>query len=419
MCGGLPLALQITAALLKADPTLRVAELADELAIESQRLEALKYDPAGLSVVAAFELSYRRLEKIPAKMFRLLPVNPGPDVSTAAAAVLMDMPEAKARKILAILAQAHMIEAAPGMEGRWQMHDLVRLYARQKSSDCAAEDGRERTLDLLLAYYLGITVNADNRLKSRPGKPETQLFATRSEALDWLDAERRNLAAVTTVSGSRTRDKIALMMCINLGEYLSWRRRWDDLLAMSTVSLELARRFGDLAREGITLINQGSSLYHMRRLNEALTVLHDAVTIFRRIGDRSRLAGALSNLGVVQRDANQFGQSVSTLYQALVIYREVGEEHGEAEALSNLGRVLAREGQTDAAIAVFYDAVAIFRRIGDRYSEGKVLDNLGGVLGEAGRISEAIPVLRTAESILRESGDMYSHGAALMTWAAR
>jgi hypothetical protein len=38
--------------------------------------------------VAAFELSYQRLDEISALVFRALPLNPGPDVSAAAAAVL-------------------------------------------------------------------------------------------------------------------------------------------------------------------------------------------------------------------------------------------------------------------------------------------------------------------------------------------
>ena len=41
ICGGLPLALQITAALLKADPSRTVGDLADELGDEVRRLEAL------------------------------------------------------------------------------------------------------------------------------------------------------------------------------------------------------------------------------------------------------------------------------------------------------------------------------------------------------------------------------------------
>ena len=92
VCGGLPLALRITAALLAADPTLTVAELADQLADEISRLQTLSYDDGGgtsaPSVAAAFDLSYRHLDEAAARLFRLLAVNPGPDVSTAAAAAL-------------------------------------------------------------------------------------------------------------------------------------------------------------------------------------------------------------------------------------------------------------------------------------------------------------------------------------------
>jgi hypothetical protein len=91
VCGALPLALQITAALLVADPALTAAELADQMADEVRRLETLRYDDGGgvsaPSVAAAFDLSYRQLDEDAARMFRLLPACPGPDVSTAAAAL--------------------------------------------------------------------------------------------------------------------------------------------------------------------------------------------------------------------------------------------------------------------------------------------------------------------------------------------
>ena len=117
ICGGLPLALQITAALLKADPSRTVSDMADELADEVRRLEALRYDDGGgtsaPSVAAAFELSYRQLYEVAARVFRLLPVNPGPDVSTDVAAILAGQPVGEARQVLAGLVRAHLLEAAP------------------------------------------------------------------------------------------------------------------------------------------------------------------------------------------------------------------------------------------------------------------------------------------------------------------
>ena len=73
VCGGLPLALRITAALLAADPALTVGELADQLADEVGRLAALRYDDGGgtsaPSVAAAFDLSYRQLDQPAARLF--------------------------------------------------------------------------------------------------------------------------------------------------------------------------------------------------------------------------------------------------------------------------------------------------------------------------------------------------------------
>ncbi|MFJ5936104.1 AAA family ATPase [Streptomyces sp. NPDC093071] len=90
-CGRLPLALTIAAALLTDDPGLPITALADDLADARTRLKRLQHedgDGRSLAVRAAFDLSYRRLKPQEARLFRLLSLNPGPDLSTKAAAVL-------------------------------------------------------------------------------------------------------------------------------------------------------------------------------------------------------------------------------------------------------------------------------------------------------------------------------------------
>jgi hypothetical protein len=194
VCGGLPLALQIAAALLKADPILTAAALANELSVESLRLKQLTYNdgrgPGGLSVAAAFELSYNRLDDQAARVFRLLPVCPSPDASTAAVGVLADLLVAEARRVLASLTQAHLVEASPGSPGRWRMHDLLRLYAQRLSDANAEADRREPARDRLLSWYLGTAVAAGHHLRGLPTATIARtLFEGRSEALEWLDAE--------------------------------------------------------------------------------------------------------------------------------------------------------------------------------------------------------------------------------------
>jgi hypothetical protein len=240
-CGGLPLALQITAALLKADLTLSAGELAEEIAVESARLERLAYDDGSkhgaLSVRAAFDLSYWRLDDTSARLFRLLPVNPGPDVCSASAAVLADLPLARVRRMLAGLARAHLVEGAPGASGRWRMHDLVRLYAQELSDEDEDADGREQARDRLLGYYLTTADAADNHLRALPGMQAPADFSGPNDALDWLDAERLNLVAAVSMATDTGRYEAALRLPLVMATYFDWRRRFDDLLATTTFAV--------------------------------------------------------------------------------------------------------------------------------------------------------------------------------------
>jgi hypothetical protein len=159
ICGGLPLALHIAGAILKSAPALSADELADELE-ESRGVAALRYDDDGhsrnaLSVEAAFDLSYHRLDEVSARVFRLISISPSDDVSTEAAAILANMSPGPTRKVLRDLAKAHLIEGAVGTGDRWRMHDLVRLYAQRLSEDNAEADDREQAVRRLIQYGEG------------------------------------------------------------------------------------------------------------------------------------------------------------------------------------------------------------------------------------------------------------------------
>jgi hypothetical protein len=171
ICGDLPLALQIAGAQLTADPALSVSVLVNELSVEQARLERLQYDDGSTaavpSVASAFELSYRRLDANAARLFRLLPVNPGPDISTAAAAALANLPTMEVRGILASLARAHLLEPVPGLDGRWQLQELLRLYAQQLSDADADADERDEARARLLRYYMDTAYD----LSTRSGSP--------------------------------------------------------------------------------------------------------------------------------------------------------------------------------------------------------------------------------------------------------
>ena len=154
-------------------------------------------------------------------MFRLLPVNPGPDVSTAAAAVLADLPAGEVRAVLARLVRAHLVEAAAGAAGRWRMHDLLRLYAQPAV--------RRRTPRLMGGSRPGTGCSAttwtwheaaDDHLRALPGTPVPAEFTGRDDALAWLDAERPSLVAAVTMAADTGRDQVAMRLAAQPGRVL-------------------------------------------------------------------------------------------------------------------------------------------------------------------------------------------------------
>ncbi len=417
ICGGLPLALRITAALLTADPACTVNELADELADEMLRLEALRYDDGGgssaPSVAAAFELSYQQLEETTARVFRVLPVNPGPDLSTTAAGVLADLPAGKARRALGQLSRAHLLEAAAGTADRWRMHDLLHLYARNLSDAHADADGREQARDRLLRYYLETARAAARHLRALPGTPVPAAFTSRDSAFAWLDAERPNLVAAVTMAASTGRDQIAMELPLSLSDSLAWRRRFDEWLATTTVSRDAARRLGERGNEALALSNLGVLLRQVRRFEEAITSHQDALAIYREIGDRRGEGAALSNLGLALREVRRFEEAFTSHQDAVAIYREIGDRDGLGTALNSLGMTLVKVRRFNETIAAHQECLSICREIGDRYGEGVALNNLGAALGAVRRFNEAITAHQDAAAIYREAGHRKGEGKAL------
>jgi tetratricopeptide (TPR) repeat protein len=358
LCGGLPLALQITAALLAADPVLTAVELAGRLDDEAHRLDTLRYDVGSgssvPSVAAAFELSYRQLGEDAARLFRLLPAAPGPDVSSAALAELADWPAERARDVIRRLARAHLLEPVGGGRDRWRMHDLLRAYAGQLPS--ATADEREQAFGRVLAWYLRYAAAADQHMRALAGEPVPAEFVSRDAALDWLDAERPGLIAAVTMAAGTGRHQEAVRLALSMSEYLERRRRFDDLMTVLAISRDAARRQGD----------------------------------------RATVAAALSNLGGALRAARRSEEAISAYQDSAAIYRETKNQHGEGTSLNNLGLALEEVGRFEEAVSAHQDAAAISRKIGDRHAEGIALTNLDSALQKLRQVESTKAALQQA-----------------------
>jgi len=349
--------------------------------------------------------AYNRLPATSARVFRLLPVYPGPDVSAAAVAALAGLPVNESHGALTCLTRTQMVEAVPGSGGRWRIRDLARPLAQRLSDPLAADDGHEQARNRLLDYYLIATEAADDRLRGLPPIPVQQEFTDRKGALAWLDAERASLIAVVQMAADTGRDHAAKSLPLLLAHYLGFRSRFDDLLALSRIGLDAARRLGDRAAESDALTNLGLALYGLHRHEDAVVVQQDAAGIFHETGDHHGQAHALNNLGLALHGLHRNEEAVAAHRNAAAIYRETGDHHGEGNALNNLGLALRALQQFDDAAAAHRGAAAIYRETGDRHSIAMALGNLGNVLRELGRYEEAVAAYQEAADIFRETGD--------------
>ena len=152
LCARLPLALAIAAARAAARPRFTLAELAAELRDAQPGLDALGADDPAVDARAVFSWSYHALTPPAARLFRLLSLAPGPDITAPAAASLAALPLPQARRLLDDLATAHLLtEHAPR---RYACHDLLRAYARELADSHDDTDTRDAAARRLLDHYL-------------------------------------------------------------------------------------------------------------------------------------------------------------------------------------------------------------------------------------------------------------------------
>ncbi|MEU6277187.1 tetratricopeptide repeat protein [Streptomyces populi] len=404
LCAGLPLALCISAGLLAEFPTRPVADLASDLEVEHRRLGGLALDDR--AVRASFDLSYRLLDEDRARLFRLLPLNPGPDISTEAAAFLGDLNQYETKQTLLALARAHLIWPAADW-GRWRMHDLVRLYAEDVGD---RHDGsRQQALNRLLEYYRATSEDADKHLRVQP---VSDRFPDAGAALTWLNSERVNLIRVVPLAISTGHAHTAIALSTALAHYLTRWRHFHDAITTAERAFTAARQLGDHHSEGIALNNRGNALREVRRFEEAIDALTKAVAAFHETDDHHREGKALANLGATLQQMLRLEEAIDAHTKAVAAFREADDHHGEGAVLNNLGVALREVRRFEEAIDAHTKAVAALRDADDRQAEGMALVSFSNTLQEIGQFEEAIGISEKAVAVFRDLGDRHRESSA-------
>jgi DNA-binding SARP family transcriptional activator len=421
LCCRLPLALRVAAELAARRLDVGLAELAGELADEQRRLDLLDADGDPRTAVrAVFSWSCRHLGTDGVRAFRLLGLHPGPDFDPYAAAALTGTSLERAVRLLDVLAQAHLIQRA-GL-GRYGMHDLLRIYARELAAGQDSEQDRREALTSLLDHYLHTIAAAtdtmfpgesDRRarvpLPGTPGPAVTSMAAARA----WLDAERATLTAIAAHAATSGWPAHATRLAATLFRYLETGGYYPEIAATQEHARRAAREAGDRAAEAEAL--RGLIVIDLRqgRYQVAADRLQQSLAVYRETGDVAREAGALGNLGIAGFLQGRYQRATSHLQQSLSAYRETGDRTGQARQLNNLSLIELRLGNYQQAGEHLDEAVAICRETGDRADEAYALSNLGVLSLRLEHYQQAGEQLGQALAACRETGNRDCEAYAL------
>jgi tetratricopeptide (TPR) repeat protein len=421
-CCGLPLALRITAELAASRSGSSLADLAAELADEQSRLDLLDAgaDP-GTSVRAVFSWSYRHLDLDAARVFRLIALHPGSSIDGYCAAALTGLTVDRSRQILDQLARVQLLQ--PGGPGRYLMHDLVRVYARELAAAQDSADERGTAVACLVGYYLAAAAVAMDALypaeshrrpaitTSAPSLPPIR--GNPSAARAWADQERAALVAITrTAMDHGLYPQVAWLSAI-LFRYLDAGGYYQEAAVIHDCARQAAADTGDAAAEAGALISLGLAETWQGRYQEATDHLNAALLLCERTGDLQGQARALHNLGLGCIQHGHYEEAASYLTRALALYRRQGDRTGEVRALHNLSLIDARQGRYEQAIGRRQQALELSRQIGDRNGEAHQLAGIADIHQRRGHYGEAAATLDQALALYRQTGDRQGEARAL------
>lgn len=361
LCGRLPLAVAMAAARLRSRPAWALSDLVRR--IDGNRIAGLEHGQR--SPWPVFELSYRSLTEPARDVFRLLSVHPGRDATAESTAALVGCELAQAQAILESLVDEHLLQQKSA--DRYEFHDLLRVYARNKADLDVPEARRTAAAERVLRWYAA-TANAaytaiDPAYAATVPVMETSApsmdFTDPTVAGDWLGEEQANLSDAVEQAHRQQLGFVSARISAAVTRFLLAEQRGKEALALRRIGLDGARQ-------------------SQNRHDEAWALTHIAQAQIQ-LGDHAAAQNACA--------------------EALDIYRGLGDLVGQARGMSMYSFALLGTGRTEEALALSRESVAILRQTELHGETIAALSSLATCYHALHRSQEALDVLIEAEAV--------------------
>jgi tetratricopeptide (TPR) repeat protein len=412
---GLPLALSVTCARAVARPALRLADLAAELADARGRLDALRTGEETTDLRAVFSWSADKLSEQAARMFRLLGLHHGPDISAAAAASLAGATLAAARTALAELTRASLL--TEDAAGRFGCHDLLRAYAAELAADTLTAAERDLAGRRLLDHYVRTAHAAAARLYPARGEvplPPPVDGVTAEEfsgpgsyeaALGWFSAEHRVLHNVVEQAAAQGHDEYCWKLAWTWAPLLKRRGELRELLSVQSTAVLAAGRLGDRSALAHVHYELGSVSARLGDYSAAEEHMRRALDLFTELGDRASVGQARQGLALLFNLQNRYDEALDHAVEALRLRRSFADSAVIAYSENAVGWILAHLGQPDAALWYCRRALEMHTDSGSRTGIADTLDSIAYAYAQLANYEQSIAHYERAQEMYRLLGD--------------
>ncbi|WIV52888.1 AfsR/SARP family transcriptional regulator [Amycolatopsis nalaikhensis] len=410
LCQGHALALTLVANRAAARAGMRLVTLAEALRDADMLLDlGDDGDWPGRSLRSAFTLSYQSLGAAEQRVFALLGLHPGIEMSSEAIAAADGRGLSAVRRSLDVLVAAHLIEH-PGDMDRYRMLDLLQMYARSLAAQLPDfVVVRRRMLEFyLLSAFRGHELVFPGR--DRPALPAISdgiaptVFATAAAARQWFLRERATLTAVVAVAARAGLNDLVFVLPSLTADVFDQYGHYHDIISGFGIAASTAAEVGNGYAEASALNDLGQVLLLMGQDTQAEQYLTMALRLVDEHDIGIGRVTVLMNLARRHLHAGRTEQAVEMSGEALRAARSLGEPERCAAALHRHADALLEQGGHQLeALDLYREALAVRERIND--VPGRILTHiaLGDLLRRLERFDDAEEQCRRAAALADRS----------------
>ena len=393
---GIPLAIELAAARLKALTVEQIAQRLDNhlgLLTLGSRIAISRQQ----TLRAMLDWSYALLSEAERSALRRLSVFAGGCLLEAAEKVCAgeSVEEGQVLNLLTSLVDNSLVifeERGPAA-GRYRLLEMVRQYAAESlQANGETDQVKTRHRD----WFLELAESAERQLKA----------ADQENWLRRLEREQDNLRAALIWSATEAQGAQAGLRLAG-ALYRFWNIRGDFNEGRASLERALER---DGAQEATVarakaLNGAGDLAQRQGDFASARTLNEESLRIYQALGQNGGIAHALNSLGDTALYQSDFDAAGTLLERSLTLYRELGDKGGIAYALYSLGNVAYYQGDYEAARTRYEQSVTMRRELGDKRGIAYSLINLGTLASDQGDYGAARSLLEESLEICRELGD--------------